>query len=538
MLAFWLLISACADETIVYEDENDDLRVEDNQSFLDQSINLENSGVLDILSESKISGKTAKDADEQAGDYPLTLIAQITPPSFQGGENLTASHVHIHENFAYVTYNTVDSDYVGAIDAINVTDPFNPRIVSRLYYTNADINSIVYENGFIYAVGGVDSDKSFRASSNSFVAKIPCSNGFMNVNGGIVYGFQSGHVATDITIIGNQLLVSSGKEGSLTAYDKNSVATLKEIPFDDLRSVASKNNRILSLDASVGVSVFDLSLNLMKEISITSNFGEAVKRTLDFSEDRVYVSEGAKGAGIYNINTGELMNYIPILINPQGSNANDNVTNAVALNEEVILMANGGAGLSLSEESSETGEPVGIIDLEGSINFVASKGDYIFAASGTAGLQIIKMNKPSLSLVNRCIDLPTYRGSANLNVNSGDVFAFSGAKSLNNLNVNGALLLCGSWTVRNTINVNSNGIFEMNGALIVGNNNNRKNVTINRNAVVRLEQDVVIYGDLILNDGAALEFLGNNTKIYIAGSVRKASNVVIKGSFEDLANKF
>jgi hypothetical protein len=533
-----LLITSCADETTIFEDQKDNLSVEDNQSFLVESVNLDNAGVLSITSDDKIAGKTTKIGDELAGNYPLSLIAQIVPPSFKGGENLTASHVTIDGDIAYVTYNTVDDVYVGAVDAINVRDPFKPRIVSRLYYTNADINSVAYENGFIYAVGGVDSEKSVRATSNSFVAKIPCSNGFININGGITYGFQEGFVGTDIRISGNQLFVSSGNDGSLTIYDKNSLKILKDIPFPDLRSVASKNNLIAVLDAKTGVSLFDENFNLLKEISISSDFGKAAKRTLDFSDERIIVAEGSKGAGIYELNSGRLMSHIPILINPENSSSSNNVTNAVAVNEDAILMANGGAGLSLSEETSENAKPLGIIDLDGSINYVASKGDFIFAASGKAGLQIIKMNKPQPSLVNKCVALSRYNGSANLNVNSGQKLAFAGSKSFNALNVNGELLLCGSWTVRNAININSNSVFEMNGSLMVGKNNDRKNITVNSNATFRVEGSLVIYGDLILNDGATLEFVGENSNVHISGKVRKAETAIVKGNFKDEANKF
>lgn len=539
LLAFTLVfISSCSDETTVFEDSNSNLSLQDNQDFLNESISFENAGVLDITSTDVLSGKTGKAGDELAGNYPLSLIAQITPPSFTGGENLTATHVNIVDDIAYVSYNTVDSDYVGAIDVIDVKDPYNPRITSRLYYTNADINSVVYENGFIYIAGGVDAEKSVKATTNSFVAKIPVANGRINIDAGITYGFQEGFIATDIAISGNNIYVTSGKDGSLTVYDKNSVEITNELPFADLRSVTIENGKIAVLDASKGVSIFDANFSLLKEIGITSDFGEASKRTLDFSNDRIIVSEGANGAGIYNSLTGDFIAYIPILINPSGSDSADNVTNAVAVNEEAILMANGGAGLSLSEESSDSTNPVGIIDLAGSINYVASKGDYIFAASGTAGLQIIKMNKPNGSLAPKCLDVLEYEGNSTIIVNSGDVLAYTGGKRLSKVDVNGELLLCGSWTVRNEVTINEGGIFEMNGSFIVGKNSSRRDVIVNNNATFRVEGNLTIYGDLILNEGAKLEFVGADSSVYVTGRVTKANSATVTGNFLDVLNKF
>ena len=201
-------------------------------------------------------------------------------------------------------------------------------------------------------------------------------------------------------------------------------------------------------------------------------------------------------------------------------------------------MANGGAGLSLSEESSDSTYPVGIIDLAGSINYVASKGDYIFAASGIAGLQIIKMNKPNGSLAPKCLDLLEYEGNSTIIVNSGDVLAYTGGKRLSKVDINGELLLCGSWTVRNEVTINEGGIFEMNGSFIVGKNSSRRDVIVNNNATFRVEGNLTIYGDLILNEGAKLEFVGADSAVYVTGRVTKASSATVTGHFLDVLNKF
>ena len=58
------------------------------------------------------------------------------------------------------------------------------------------------------------------------------------------------------------------------------------------------------------------------------------------------------------------------------------------------------------------------------------------------------------------------------------------------------------------------------------------------NATFRVEGDLIIYGDLILNDGAKLEFIGDNSRVYITGSVNQSNTAVVSGDFEDLNNKF
>lgn len=540
LLLFALTLTSCSDETTVFEnpDEND-IRMETNETLLVNSVLYDNAGVLDIYDEENITGKSyLSGKNDVAGDYPLTLVAQIDVPTFSGGANLTASHVDVSGSYAYVSYNTADAGYVGGIDVINVSDPNNPIVTSRLYYVNADINSIKYDNGYIYIAGGVDSERSVTATSNSFVAKLQTSNGRINLDAGVLYGFQEGYNATDIAVTSNEVLVTSGREGFVSMYSKTDLTPTKQAPFMDLRSVAVKDNQIAVLDASQGVSILDASLTVVRDIAIDSDFGTNTKRTLDFSGENIVVAEGSKGAGVYNAGTGSFVEYIPILLNPDNVDGVDVVTNAVATNEEVLLMANGGAGLCLSEEQQNSTDLVGVIQLEGSINYVASKDDYIFAASGKEGLQIIKLNRPDDSLVARCSELSVYSGSSNLNVNANQDLAYRGTKRFNNVNVSGTLLLCGSWTVRNAINLNSDSLFEMNGTLVIGRNNNRKNVNVNEGATLRVEGNLTIYGDLTLNDGATIEFIGENSVVNIFGSVSRSGNTTVTGSYRDIKNKF
>lgn len=539
-LCIMVFAISCSDETTHISDPKSQVELEDDQQVLEEGILYDKAGVLGILEQDKSTGKFTRKApeDEMAGDHPLTLVAQVDPPSFKGGSNLTASHVHVDGDFAYVAYNTVSSAYVGAIDVIDVSNPNKPKITSRLYYLNADVNSVKYENGYVYAVGGVDAELSVRATTNSFVVKIPCSNGVLETSAEFLYGFQEGYVSTDVETMDNKIIVTSGKQGSLGVYDRNNVTLEKEISFTDLRSVTVSDSNIAVLDGSKGVSLYDQNFQMVRDIMIDTDFGESSKKTLEFFGDKLLVSEGAKGAGVYNYSSGSLLDYIPIPINPEGVEELDIVTNAVAANEDIVLMANGGAGLSLSEEKNNEIDVFGIIDLDGSINYVESKGDYVFAASGKEGLQIIKLNRPSTSVEINCANLPAYSGSANLNVNSNDVLAYRGSKRFNNINVNGSLTLCGSWTVKTSANVNSDALFEMNGSFVFGTNNKRKNLTVNNGATFRVEGSIIIYGDLILNDGASMEFVGSNSSIEVFGEVKKAETATVSGNFNDVRGKF
>jgi hypothetical protein len=515
--------------------------LEESQSVLTNSVSFENSGVLAIFDEDSSSNRTGRFTNEQAGDYPLTLVAQITPPSFAGAENLTATHVQIDGDYAYVSYNTVEDGFAGAADIIDISNPTAPTVSSRVYSRSIDFNSIQFSDGFAYIVGGIDSEQSALATANSIIIRISAANGRFNTSG-ILFGFQEGFNANDVVLVGDSAFMSSGKDGYLTEFDKNSLEIVNEAPFQDLRSVAIKDGKYMVLDASFGVRILNSDFSEASQIAIDSDFGEAEKRTLDFTDDKIVVAEGSRGAGVYDSNTGAFLEYIPIKTNPENVAPSDIVTNATAFNDDVLLMANGGGGLCLTDDENGSTNIVGIIELEGSINFVASKDDFIFAASGREGLQIIKINKPSVSLQERCSLSPRYFGSATLDVAQGDDLGFSVDTRFREINVAGSLLLCGSWTVLDGVEISENAIFEMSGTATVARNRRRRNITVGEGATFRVEGieggNLTIWGDLILEDNATLEFLGDENTITVHGDVIVADSATVTGNFNDTENKF
>lgn len=534
------LALSCSDETTIYKDDlQEDVVLENDALKLQSGLSYDQAGVLDIFEEESNNLKYGKArAPDEAGDYPLTLIAQVKPPTYPGANLLTATHVDVEGDYAYVSYNTPGAEYFGAIQVINVANPHAPIVSSQLILLNTDINAIEYADGYVFAVGGVDAEASAVATANSFVAKILVVGGRLDTSAGITYGFQQGFNANHVFVDNNAVLVTSGRDGYLTRYRKSDLSIEIEAPFADLRSVSADNGLIAVLDAGLGVRILDATMQQIKEIPIATDFGPASKKMIDFAGDEILVSEAGKGAGRYSLATGALVEYVPILVNPKGVDPSNISTNAVAINEDIMLMANGGAGLCLVEESVGSSDVFGVIDLQGSTNFVASKGDYIFAASGTQGFQIIKLNRPSDSLVARCTGLPVYEGSAKLVVNQGQTAEFTGSKRFNTMNISGSLLLCGTWTSGNDATVHANALFEMNGSLAVGRNNRRRNITVDEGATMRVEGSLTIYGDLVLNDGATLEFLGPSSVVNIFGSVIQNGSVTINGDFDDVRNKF
>lgn len=502
--------------------------INNNQAQLNQRLDLSNSGVITIINPS-----TRKGATNELSQLPLTQIAEINAPKDRNGVTLQANHVAVNSNYAYVAYTSQGDEYSGAIDLIDVSDPYKPKLVMSALIPDTDITSLVYSNGKLILAGASNPNKNPALVSPAIVMNLQLnSDGTFTTN--LTMRNLVSFVSTDVAANASNYFAVSGDKGSLFKFD-NSNNQIGEIEIEDLRAVAINNDKIVTLSGTKGVSVFNSNLELSKSFSTFSEGKNGSKRTIDFAGDKILVSEGTQGLSVYNLASGAKIQKFPITpkadIDPE-----DAVTNAVSVNEDYAFVANGGNGLDVYKTGNQL-TLVGTLGIKGSSNYVKTSNDYIYVASGKGGLKIIKMEKPAPAPSTNCTGLPAYRGDSSLNVNSGQVLGYSGTTALNWVNVNAALTLCGSTTIQNDLNINSGGIFKMYGTLSQGKYQQAYPTNLNINGELQIEGSVVIWGNLTMNSGAKLTFLGKNSSITIYGRVTKNSGVTITGTYSDTENK-
>lgn len=535
----FLRFGALAAAFLMFSCQNDDSSVSDPQSqdggiilnndaqTLNQRIKFDNAGVLDLQPEFKF-----KDGEQPAGTLPLVLVAEVAAPVYNGS-TLKATHVAINGNYAYVSYNTEGETYSGAIDVINISNPNAPQLVVQAILPNTDISSVKYDNGMLYIAGARSVDAYPQAGTPAFVGAMTLSNGLLSTN--LVQKSLTGNVGTSVTSSSSKYYAVSGNNGTVSQFSKSSNNVEMTISLNDLRALGLKDNKIVVLSGTQGVKVYNANgLSLISSFS-TSQDTQDAKRTIDFLDNSVVVSEGYNGLGVYNLTTGAKTQTIAVPSNVNGVDSGDITTNAVSVNNKNVFIANGGAGMYIYKNQNEVLGFLGSLSLNGSCNYVMSSGDYIFAAMGNGGLKIVKMvTTPTMD----CTSFATYTGSGWLNVNSGQNLQYQGSASLYGVNVNANLTFCGSMAVSQGININSGGTFYMKGSLAQGSANNPwLSLNINNNAKLKVEGNVVIYGNMILNNGASIEFIGNNSTITIYGSVIKNGTVTITGNYTDVNNK-
>ncbi|SHH38571.1 LVIVD repeat-containing protein [Flavobacterium johnsoniae] len=528
-LALSLLIS-CDDNNDNKNDQSlDSITITSDQNTLNQRLDYTNSGVIAIENGS-LTGKTAENT---VTSFPLVQIAEIKPPVDANGKTLQASHVTVNGNYAYVSYITRGDVYSGAIDVIDVSDPYKPKLVTSALIPNTDITSLTYSNGSLIIGAAKDVDKDPLLGSNpAVVFNMPLSSGLLTDK--LTTNYLESRVTTDVAANTSNYFAVTGDNGSLFKISTSTKAVTGKTAMADLRSIALTSDKVVTLSGTKGVNIYNQTTLALQKSFTTSTDVSGAKRTMDIDGTKLLVSEGPNGLGVYDINTGSKLQTIAI-----SAAGEDNVTNAVSVNDGYAFLANGALGLNVYQPGTQY-SLLGSVGITGSSNYVKSSGNYIYVASGTGGLKIIKMEKPNTTFAN-CSSYSIYNQGKDLILNSNDVKSYQGATSINSIIVNSGATLthCGAISVLSNLTLNSGGTFNMTGSLSQGKyqQSNPTELIINSNSLLQIQGSVVIWGNLTLNSGAKINFIGNDSSITIYGKVTKGSNVTITGNYKDTENK-
>ncbi|KUJ62903.1 hypothetical protein AR687_05775 [Flavobacteriaceae bacterium CRH] len=526
------LLFVCCDNNDDNSNDNqsiDNIKINNDLTELNKRLDFTNSGVISIENNTA-TGKSA--VANASTTLPLVQIGEINPPVDSQGRTLQASHVAVNGNYAYVSYIMRGDAYSGAIDVIDVSDPYKPKLVTSALIANTDITSLTYANGNLIIGGATDIDKLKSVTNPAIVINMQLSSGLLTDK--YTTNYLESRVTTDVAANSSSYFAVTGDNGSLFKLNSTSKAVEGKTALADLRSIALSGDKIVTLSGTKGVNIYNAStLALQKSFTVATDVSGA-KRTMDFDETRVLVSEGYNGLGVYDINSGSKLQTIAIQIPGE-----DNVTNAVSVNDGYAFVANGAAGLNVFKTGTQL-NLLGTLGISGSSNYVKSSGDYIYVASGKGGLKIIKMEKPNTTFAS-CALFGIYNQGPNLILNSNEIKSYSGATAINSAIVNSGAVLthCGSISVLNGLTLNSGSTFNMRGTLAQGKYLplSSTELIINSNALLQIEGSVVIWGDLRLNSGAKINFIGNDSSITIYGKVIKNSNVTITGTYKDTENK-
>lgn len=366
-------------------------------------------GLKDSLRTSQIDDR---DGEANPNDDIFWLhVADVLPLVYQG-ELLSATHVAVKNNYAFVSYHLRGEAHKGAIEVVDLTDPENPVVVGQSFFNNADVNAIEVDetsSGSEIRVWVALSD--FK--KGAVLGELVTQNGSfsenqyaeVNLSNFIESGVTSS--ANSIKHAGDYLYVTSGKsKGGIFKINVNDLQVEGVTEFPEAKYVTTNGSledisTVVTLQAGttsllrtdvVGNHKFSAAAQIGAIEHQNVDAANSGKSTIHFESpgsDRLYVAMGTSGLKAFNTANG----LSEIWAAPSNMLTAGNC-NGISSDHEFLYAANGADGLAVFQLlENEDPNLVFTWDLEdqvASANFVLASDDFVFVAKGQGGLKILK----------------------------------------------------------------------------------------------------------------------------------------------------
>jgi hypothetical protein len=384
-------------------------------NYTEELIEIENPGAsidssdngIDKSLEPGAGGRAA--AIQAVESIELTLVAEIAPPEV-GGVVLQATSVALDGgDKGLVSYNTQGAQRSGAIDWITSFSSARPRLRSQIVFNDTDISAVATQGSVVYAAAATD-DPS--ASMPAVLDRIRLNNDRFTLRNAR-RAQMSSFAATSVIRVGNTVYATSGSNGEVVGYDNNDLDEEGAFPLHDARWVAwdKDGDRIVVAQGTPGqLSLFEEeefaggTMTLLDSFPFPGADVPEAKTTVDVAGSQAYVAAGTAGVQIICLDSGEVVGSVP---RPDpasvGLDPSVVVTNAVAVDKDLMFISNGEAGVyvATSEEdfkdySCDESPEIRMLgklqfgDLE-SVNHVEYENDYLFVAAGLGGVKVVEV---------------------------------------------------------------------------------------------------------------------------------------------------
>lgn len=398
VIGLFIIVSSCSDN-------DDDNQQADQKKTIEESISINNnpadlSSRVTTMNELVIINNlpaTTKDGTEEieidlTKNYAFKLRAEVEAPKVKG-EAVQATHVKIIDNMAFVSYNTKGSKYSGGVELFDISDQDNPVLQAQALFSDVDVSAVDYYDGVIYLVGALDPESvGYVLESPAILMGLEVSNSKKILSVTELVDLPS-YVATDVEIDEDYIYVTSGSDGKLSILKRSDYSLVSGIDINDARSLSINADNIYALNATnEKIQRFTIAdFTELDAIEVQGPITAGSKTEIDVTDDYILAALNVSGLDIRNLD-GTLKERFNRPETAEDGLDEDYVTNSVCLNEELLLIGNGAAGVYVGAMIPENDNKVtllGSMDFSSSVNFVESRGKYIFVAAGTGGLKIL-----------------------------------------------------------------------------------------------------------------------------------------------------
>jgi len=375
-------------------------------TYRDDAIPIDSVGVgYPSTSMPQLSGALGRSPAAAQAAFNLSLKAEVAPPSV-GGQVLQATSVAIVGNLAVVSYNMIGNPYLGGIDIIDITNKNHPVLVSEAVFQNSDISAVTTSGSNVY-VAEATGDTGFASPAVFEIMQLQGNNLVLSGNKRMAL---SSFVATSVAASGSKVYATSGDGGSLFVINPSTFTVSSSVPLHDARWVTVSGGKVAVVQGTPGV----LSVYNESNMSLVGNFpfaGATVAESKSQAElvgGKAFIAAGDSGVQILSAATGLKVGAVA-RPNPDslGLSSSVVVTNAVAIDQDLMFISNGEAGVYLAQGSqmfSATGsETQQTITMRGKLRFgnlqsvnhvayVSGNPGILIVAAGLGGLKILQVN--------------------------------------------------------------------------------------------------------------------------------------------------
>ncbi|NIM49167.1 MAG: hypothetical protein GTN62_04475 [Gemmatimonadales bacterium] len=340
-------------------------------------------------------------AASQLRAFSLRLKAEVLPPAIDG-QVLQATAIAMRGDRATVSYNVRGDQYLGGIDVFNISEKSRPKLRSEALFNDTDINSVAIDEGNVY-MATATGDPSYPYPAVLEVMQLRSEKLVLEGNQSVPL---TSFAATSVVIPAKTVYATSGSAGALTAIDQGTLTPTSSIDLHDARWVDVAGGKVVVVQGTPGqISVYDeQTLQLLGQYGFTGADIPESKSTVAVVGGKAFIAAGTGGVQILSVNTGAVVGSIP-LPDPAalGLDPSVVVTNAVAVDGDLVFISNGEAGVyvaqgsqSFDETGSEEQQQITLLgklqfdDLQ-SVNHVAIKNNYLIIASGLGGLKTVEV---------------------------------------------------------------------------------------------------------------------------------------------------
>jgi len=362
---------------------------------------------IPIEAPSLVSGAGVAPPAPAPRSITLTLVAEVSPPTIAGQVVQATAIAATKSDRAVVSYNVRGAVARGALDHFTDLDTRRPRLRSSLEFTDSDVNAVWFDDDWAYAAVATE-DVAFAFPA--VLERIELRGHTFRTGSNSRVGLTS-FAATSVLTTGPHVYVTTGDGGGVFALDGGDLGPRGEYALDDARWVAwdEEDDRIAVMQGTLGrVTVFREGTFPMTPLGSFPFPGADVpesKSTVEVVGGKAFVAAGPAGVQIVCLDNGQIVGSVP-RPNPAslGLDPSVVVTNAVTVDEDVMFISNGEAGVYAAAadedfDDSPCDEPQSITVLGklqfGSLesaNHVVLRNGLLFVAAGLGGVKVVDVS--------------------------------------------------------------------------------------------------------------------------------------------------